>query len=434
MSPVNAPLGTNGESIHNPHGPAYRKAARLCLLRHAQTLLYRRDVDVKAQHPTCWCHRGMAGDVVGVHRNLDGSNARLSGVVTCGNVWACPVCAAKICEERRHELSSGMAAAVSMGKTAYLVTLTFPHESDMPLGELLEKFAKARQSWANSRTYKRVMGEKGGGGEVGRMGSVTSLEVTVGKRNGWHPHVHILVVADRLGFGEADPINDAGDLASHRIDELKAQWVRALVKAGLCEQGQITDVQAHGLNVRGGERAAEYIAKFGRDERWGASSELTKSHAKIGTVGEVAGDMHFTPFQLLDWTADAWARARWREYVAAFHGRRMLSWSRGLRRALDLGDEKDDQDLAAAPAPEEIQVATIDADALSVLTSRALLDDFHRFVAEACDHGDLPGSSQRAVDEYIEWARAQPRAGRGVITVRGVFDGRRRAIEAREAA
>ncbi|MBL8433670.1 MAG: hypothetical protein JNL99_01920 [Zoogloea sp.] len=417
-------------------GAIYRKADRLGLLRIAQGLLYTKGADVKEQHATCWCHRGLnSGEAAGVWRTTDGSNARLSGVVTCGNVWACPVCAAKICEERRKDLSDAMAAAVSMGKTGYLLTLTFPHEADIPLGELLEKFGTARQKWANSRTYKRIMGEKGNGGEIGRLGSVTSLEVTVGKANGWHPHVHVLVIADRLGFGEGDPVNPAGDLASILIEELKGAWVKALQKAGLCDTHQVSDTFAHGLNVRGGERAAEYIAKFGRDERWGASSEITKGHAKVGTVGEIAGDMHFTPFQLLDFAhqGNTWARARFAEYVAAFHGRRMLSWSPGLRKSIALGDERDDADLAAdqTPAPEETMVATITADDLSVLTSRAMLADFHRYVAEWCVCTE---SAQADVNDYLAWVRTLPKAGRGLVTVKGAFDGRRRAIETQEAA
>jgi hypothetical protein len=429
-------LGTDGKSIHAKPAPIYKKAGRLSSLRIAQGALYVKGLDVKQQHATCWCHRGLnSGDAAGVWRTEDGSNARLSGVVTCGNVWACPVCAAKICEERRKDLSSAMAAAVSMGKTAYLLTLTFPHESDMPLSELVPKFGTARQKWANSRTYRRIMGEKGNGGEVGRLGSITSLEVTIGKANGWHPHVHVLIIADRLGFGEGEPVNGQGDLLSKSIADLKGAWVTALGKSGLCTAGQITDTYAYGLNVRGGERAAEYIAKFGRDERWGASSEVTKGHAKIGTAGQINGDDHFTPFQLLDFiqAGDVWARHRWTEYVEAFHGKRMLSWTPGLRKALVLGDERDEAEIAAddTPAPEERMVATITADGLSVLTSRALLGDFHRHVAEACWN---PDTAQAEVDAYVAWAEALPKAGRGLITVRGAFDGRRREIEMREAA
>lgn len=437
-------LGTNGKSIHAQGGAGgvRRKKDRFELLRMASSLLYRKDAAPKQQHPTVWCNRGITTgtDQAGVWRAVDGSNARLSGVITCGAVWTCPVCAAKISEERRKDLSAAMAGHVAAGGHAYLLTLTFPHESDMPLGELLEKFAKARQSWANSRTYKRIMGEKGDRGTAGRLGTVNALEVTVGKANGWHPHVHALVFAVPGAFGEGEPINPAGDLASGAIDELKGAWVKALQKAGLCDGTQVSDVFRHGLNVRGGAKAAEYIAKFGKDERWGASSELTRNHAKVGTVGEIAGDMHFTPFQLLQFviSGDGWAAARFREYAEAFFGRRMLSWSPGLRKALRLADDRDDEEIAAddRPAPEEEQVGTISIEDLSALISRNMLGDFHRYVAESCIH---PDRAQQDIDDYLRMVKAMPKFGRGQVLKRATFDKNERhrtvePVEYRDAA
>ena len=111
----------------------------------------------------------------------------------------------------------------------------------------------------------------------------------------------------------------------------------------------------------------------------------------------------------------------------------MLSWSPGLRKAIALGDERDDEAIAAdqTPAPEETMIATITADDLSALTSRAMLGEFHRFVAENCAD---PHTAAADVAAYLEWVRSLPKAGRGLVTIKGAFDGRRRAIETREAA
>lgn len=79
---------------------------------------------------------------------------------------------------------------------------------------------------------------------------------------------------------------------------------------------------AHALNVRGGNQAAEYIAKYGRDERWGQSSEMTRHYAKQGAAGERDGLLHFTPFQLLIWagSGDEWATRKFIEYARAIEG------------------------------------------------------------------------------------------------------------------
>lgn len=400
------------------------KSDRFSLLRTVQGMEYRKGLEPKEQKRVCWCHRAPRGEAMGVWRQVDGGNARLSGVTTCGSVWHCPVCAAKICEARRRDLSTAMATWMNCeGGGAFLVTKTFPHEADMPLPENLEKFAKALAAFNNARKVKAILGKDG---SAGRIGSVRSLEVTIGQANGWHPHTHDLVFCDAAGFGTTTE-NDDGDLDSPEIQILKSEWVRILLKVGLCTPAQVTSTHLYGLNVRGGAKAAEYIAKFGRDEKWGASSEMTKPHAKVGTVGEIAGDMHFTPFQLIPWAADgnAWAIARWREYSDAFEGKRMLSWSPGLRKALKLAEsEATDEEVAAddTPMPDEAMLGTITPEGLAVLVSRGMLGAFHEFVADACIHNQ---TAQGDIDDFIAGVATMRKIGRGVLVVPGAFTSRR---------
>lgn len=401
------------------------KVERHTLSRMAQSILFDRQLSAAEQKRVVWCHRTVVSGTgeVGVHRVADGSNARLSGVSTCGSVWHCPVCAAKITEARREELQSAMVAHVANGGGAYLLTLTFPHEADHPIAELMENFAKALDRFKASAPFKRILGKDG---SARRLGSVRSLEVTVSVEKGWHPHTHDLVFCNRLGLGELDfmdqiRVDEEGDLASPLIDQLKGQWVKCLLRVGLGDASKITDMHKHGLNVRGGEFAAEYIAKFGRDERWGASSELTRPHAKIGAAGEFGGHLHFTPFQLLLWAAkgDGWAIHRFREYADAFQGKRMLRWSPGLKKAL-LGndDEVSDEDLAAAPLPAEEPRGWLSDEQFRVLLSRNKVGEFIKYVAEACL---LPETAQADVDDYIESIKALPATHSGTHRKRRLF-------------
>ena len=91
--------------------------------------------------------------------------------------------------QRRKELDLAVTAWVKHGGRVELLTLTFPHEADMPLAELMPKFAKALQSFKNSKRYKAITKT------AGRAGNIRSLETTWGA-NGWHPHVHELVFLD----------------------------------------------------------------------------------------------------------------------------------------------------------------------------------------------------------------------------------------------
>lgn len=367
----------------------------------------------------------MRGESATLYRAADGSNAYLSGLNTCGNGWTCPVCGAKIAEHRRRELSEAMAAWTNAeGGTAYLVTLTFPHAAGDDLGAMLEKLAKARQGWKNSRTYKRILGPDG---TAGSAGAVTAMEVTHGA-NGWHPHVHMLVFAARGGLGDGLPALN-GDLSSPDIDALRGAWVKQLLKVGLADQQQVSDVWAHSFNVRGGEKAAEYIAKYGRDTRWGASSELTRSAAKVGAAGTVGGEVHVTPFQLLEWAGagDTRAGALFREYADAFHGKRLLTWSPGLRKRLKLSAEEASDEAVAdldEELPERQRVGVLQVEDLQIIVSRGLLGELVRTFGPYGRADD-----QESLNDWMAWARTMPKTGRGAVLVPRVFTSGRDVLE-----
>lgn len=413
MSQINVSntLGINGKSINRPASMRVSSGSvsdssrfkKYDLARTAGKLLYAHGKEMKDQHRTCWCHRGVANpsDSVSIYRNTSGESSRMHGVTTCKSVWACPVCSAKICAVRQAELSGAMTNAISQGYHVFLMTLTFPHEYHQALAETLPKFTKAKAYFKNSKTYKRILG-KGT-----RKGSVTSLEVTIGQ-HGWHPHQHDLVFATPEAFGNVVD-RDNGSLSSREIDELKHAWYVALLKSGLCEPHQMSDVLTHGLDVRGGQYAAEYIAKFGKDQKWGMSREVTMHASKVGTDNKGAH-----PFQLLAWAAngDEVAGAQFREYVDAFEGKRMLSWSRGLKKELTGTDETSDEEAAEAQMPEEIRVGHIDSEGLAILQSRHLLAAFLQHVATHCDDAE---TAQSKIDLYINWAKSQERLAKGTV-------------------
>jgi hypothetical protein len=334
---------------------------RYTLRRAAQGLLFDRDRQgAEGQHRTCFCGRGVREGQhgVSVYRTATGK-ARYRGLTACGDVWACPSCAAKIAGERRKELEKALVSAHLSGFHGYLLTLTFPHEAGMGLSDLAGAFAKAMQGFKNSRTYKGFMERHG------RLGQIKALEVKHGG-NGWHPHVHELVFA-RPGLLE--------DVRG--LDALRSEWVKQLLKRGLGDSSQRSDMLAHALDFRGGDDAAAYIAKFGHDEAWGIASEMTQGMKKIGR--DSAG--HHTPFELLAMAqaGDGRAAALYMEYAAAMKGKRAITWTRGLRKALfDCEDEATDEALAALddPKPDEDFVVMLPLDLYQELLARKLEGDY----------------------------------------------------------
>lgn len=396
-------LGISAKSIYRPRNQDVTrdfveaglnaKARRFDLQREAQSILYDPDKPAAAQARVCWCHRiiNTGGGHVGVFRSDTGTSARFSGVSTCGSVWQCPICAAKITEARRKELDLAVTAWVKHGGIVNLLTLTFPHEFDMPLAALLERFAKALQRFKSCKKYKRIMPD------AGRAGSIRSLETTWGE-NGWHPHTHDLVFMAR-------------ELTITEVDTLKSEWARLCLKCGLGDNSKLSDMLAHGLDIQDGRYAAEYIAKFGHDAAWGASAEMTKPHSKLGKVGEFGGADHYTPFQLLAWaeTGDAKAGALFREFAVAFQGKRMLSWSPKLRLLLTGCEaELSDEELAAHddPTPDEVQVGELSQEQYAILLGHNRLGDFIGYVARCCWQ---ESTWQADIDDYIATIATLPK-------------------------
>jgi hypothetical protein len=285
----------------------------------------------------------------------------------------------RIAEGRRRELSAGHVWHVKTGGVCHLVTLTFPHASDDRLVELLDRFDKARQRWANSRTYKRITAA------AGYLGRVTSLEVTYGHHAGWHPHLHAVWYLRR-------------ELTPAETEQLRAEWIRCLLKDGLGSQAQLAEMLAHAFDVRGGRDAADYILKYGREEVWGISAELTRSHAK-----DARGE-HFKPFGLLRAAneGESWAAERFREFAEAIKGKRLTTWSPGLRAALQLGQDLTDDVLADEPLPDEYTVATLSSEQWSVVLAHDARAELLEYVRIYCTEHD---TGQDDVDEFIAWLR-----------------------------
>lgn len=240
--------------------------------------------------------------------------SRFNNLQTCGSVWVCPFCSAKISERRRKELSDAFVVAVDKGFKAALLTCTVPHVLQEPLEGLIAGLSKAWRSFTQDRAAKAIRVD------LGLVGTIRNTEVTHGV-NGWHPHFHCVV------FYTCDV-----DLAE--IEERwSAQWQHCCVKAGLRRPSD-----EHGLTLQDGSYAAKYVSK------WGMEHELTKSAHKVARRGGR------TPFDIArdfgnpELTADRDENARlFREFEAAFKGVRQLFWSKGLKKLLAVVEVSDEE-------------------------------------------------------------------------------------------
>lgn len=254
--------------------------------------------------------------------------AYFHGLQTCGSVWDCAICSAKISERRAAELNGAVNKWLSETGYIFLATYTLAHSKADPLPVVLRNLREAYRAMKAARGFKKAKAE------MNYRHDVTALEVTYG-RNGWHPHLHALIFTDPA-FTE--------DVNSFKA-EAQAQWQRALYLRSASAAWDI------GFKLQSGNYAANYAAK------WGAVREVTNAANKRGRVGGR------TPAQLLASYAiagDTEAGELWKQYSAAFHGRSQLQWSRGAKAALGLADVSDAELAEAADDNNASQWAEID--------------------------------------------------------------------------
>lgn len=309
---------------------------------------------------------------VGITHSANKKKAHFKNLQVCGSVWMCPVCASKISETRRQELS------LAIAKTDYqamLLTFTMQHHKGDKLADLVRGLMAAFDSFKSGQYWQKKRKE------YGWLGSIRAIEVTYGD-NGWHPHLHDLVLLEK-------PL-DAGSRGFFtRL--IKERWLMVLAR-----QGYSASLD-HGADVREGHNdIADYVAKHGRLPKvtgWTVVHEVTKA------VSKKAHKDGRTPYQLL---ADSMAGDRqsgrlFMEYARVFKGKRQLVWSEGLRALLGLmASEKSDEQIAAEvdQAAYVLLYLTIDQWKIIVrengragLLAEAAHGDRERVVAWLADYG-----------------------------------------------
>jgi hypothetical protein len=266
--------------------------------------------------------------------------AHYGGLMICGSVWMCPVCAAKITERRRMYLEN----ATSKEFSTFMVTITLQHGMKDKLKNLMDDLSAAWGKVTSGRGWQDIKQK------YQLVGSLTGREVTDGFVFGWHPHLHVLYYS-RLPLAQIDT-DDIRYLISDRFG-------LAIAKVGRYAH------PLHGVNViKGDDVMSLYLAKVGleaeKGNTWNLNSEITKAPAK---GGRIVGD-NVTPFQHLDlyMCGDVRSGKRFIEYAKTMKGRKQLVPSRGLWELIGVEAEATDQELAEAQDQESRNLSMLSED------------------------------------------------------------------------
>lgn len=280
---------------------------------------------------------------VTVHRVKGKNAAYYGGLMVCGSVWHCPVCASRISEERKQELQF---ATNHWTGGILMATYTASHNITTSLQKILGGVLDGHRRIKSGRWYKDLK-EK-----YGILGSVKALEITY-TENGWHPHIHELIF-----FTNTISTETYGEL----YGQFRARWIDVLGQLGFfasTDRGFVLS-DAHSL-------IAEYVTKWGHDpapdnpivsEGWNPAAELTKAVIKKGRKNGA------TPSQLLlDYAlGDVPSGIIWKEYANTLKGRNQLVWSGSIRNTLKMPPERENDAIASEINPSDEIYASLNSE------------------------------------------------------------------------
>lgn len=342
--------------------------------------------DVSSITRVCGCGRWRHGgaDAVAVRSREDGSTY-YDGIQTCGSIWACPVCSAKIRQRRAKELEAGLLRHLDGGGGVAVQVLTLPHDAGDTLEATFDTVANGWRRVQSGRAWQRLKEE------LGIVGTFRATEVTHGP-NGWHPHVHVLFF---LSSPPTAPTR--ARLESH----VYAKWSGYVEGRGFRRPMQSwCGVQP----VRKVGEIGDYLTKVVGGEGWDVSIEMTRHDLKAGRDDDTRRG-HRTPWQILEafrQTGDEAELGLWLEYERVTKGRRAMSWSRGLKARLGVA-EKSDEDLAAEEQGGVVVTWIASAEWAALTRVRGALCR----VLETAETGD-PAEVLARVHAEIQRARGSP--------------------------
>jgi hypothetical protein len=280
----------------------------------------------------------------------------LAGLVSCGRIWLCPVCNAKVMAKRAIEI--GLALAWASTKDMHVIwgSLTVRHHASSDLRALISLQRRAWEGLVLSKNWRRKSAtltvshvcdevcpldctrqrDVIDSMSAGRVGYIRASEITIGV-NGWHPHFHPMIIW--RGTKES---------AQAFADWTTARWVEEVKILG----GDANLDGGQQLRVLSSAESFDALSGYVTKQTYDGTAlalEMVWSQGKGARPGKrVASTVpHWALLHDID-NGEYSAVVRWEELETAVIGHRMISWSRGLRSFAALGSETSDENIVAA--------------------------------------------------------------------------------------
>jgi hypothetical protein len=263
----------------------------------------------------CHSRRGWGETAIKIVRAVsDPRQCVYRGLYHCSNVWQCLDCLGGIVRPRMKFLQEEIERTRAAGGDVYLCTLTTSHGPIHSARKLVDLVRLAGRRMRQGKQWRAIQDGYG----ITQM--VRTLEITYGRANGWHPHLHELIFT-------REP------LAEHELATLKLEvwerWSNAVVKvAKQLELAVDPPSVRRGVVVQRSGGTAKYLAKMG------LVYEVLLAPEKLGrTPGhrshwQLARDAADTERAGGDPTSDL---ELWRDCVRALKGVQYMAMSPAMR-------------------------------------------------------------------------------------------------------
>lgn len=236
--------------------------------------------------------------------------ASYTGIETCGSVSACPVCSAKIRAERAKEVRTVVEKHRKAAGEALFLTLTIPHHKGDSLADCMDVL-QASWRYLQSKTAWRRLKK-----DLAVFGTVKAVEILHGA-NGWHVHSHILVLLEN-------------SLTVDEFERFKTVvfdlWITAVARVWKTPAIAAQNLQR--VDEKGAV-LAQYLTKIQDDvgKTWGVDAEMARGDLKKNSRGVLPFDLLTTDCRY----SDPERERLFEEYYLATKGRRILTWSKGVK-------------------------------------------------------------------------------------------------------
>lgn len=178
---------------------------------------------------------------VDVMKTAKGERTYYRNLCTCKLVWLCPVCAARISNNRTNALIELLSETedtpavdvedfhVTRRDLKYhvaMMTFTVGHKAHTPLQKTMEIVKSAYHNLWSGRKAQKFMDA------YDILGTVRAFEITHGDTNGWHPHIHTLLISERK-FNAQKRLDILSMLSGRWVDSVEDVGGYATIDRGL---------------------------------------------------------------------------------------------------------------------------------------------------------------------------------------------------------